>query len=181
MPASFESCTLDIDHIRRLHCRVAHAVVVIAVVARGATVVLRVVHHNVLHRLRSPGVVIVRVASNKFHILLPTSFWRQRRRKICACALCRIIARIAGHLCDVHAHSKSHIVIVMLSSPLLVHFRLRLLFALLNRLVVRNNQVFACAYQRQSIIPSAYCVLADSSQRPLVIVFAQCLSSKILA
>ena len=36
----------------------AHAVVVIAVVARSVTVVCRVVHHNVPHRLRAPGAVI---------------------------------------------------------------------------------------------------------------------------
>ena len=44
--------------IVRAGLQAAHAVVVVAVVARSVTVVCRVVHHDVPHRLRAPGAVI---------------------------------------------------------------------------------------------------------------------------
>ena len=106
-----------VHEIVRAGLQAAHAMIVITVILCRVAVVCRVVHHNVPHRLRAPGAVIVRVASNKFHLLLPPSFWCQRRRKICSGTLCRIIAWIAGHLCDVHAHLKSPLVMAMSFAP----------------------------------------------------------------
>ena len=50
--------TILVAKIVRAGLQAAHAVVVVAVVARGVAVVCRVVHHDVPHRLRAPGAVI---------------------------------------------------------------------------------------------------------------------------